>query len=66
MDYSVGFEQWMAATVQFAPFRGPPRFPSLLTLLPSITSVISCLSWEIGPLCYNESQRYCHGLLVTR
>jgi hypothetical protein len=22
--------------------------------------------WEIGPLCYNESQRYCHGLLVTR
>jgi len=22
--------------------------------------------WEIGPLCYNGSQRYCHGLLVTR
>jgi hypothetical protein len=72
IEYRLGFEPRMGATVRG---RSIPRRPwaSLLSVIFAVTLAVTLdyfrlfvPKWEIGPLCYNEFQRYCHGLLVTR
>jgi hypothetical protein len=61
----LGVAQWMAATVQVAPPGGLPAF-HLCDAVTIDYVRYSVPKLAIGPLCYNGSQRYCHGLLVTR
>ena len=51
----------------------PSLGASLLSIIVTVTLRVTIdyfrlfvPTWEIGPLCYNGFQRYCHGLLVTR
>jgi len=72
IEYSAGFEQRMGATVRVAPYRAVPgaSLPSIIVTVTLRVTIdyfgLFAPKVEIGPLCYNGFQRYCHGLLVTR